>query len=88
MKLNYHNQTETEKMTTDSILNNKLEKIANNNNVVTNNNCHKKDNQMHENQIQPEEMDNRKSLILLAAIFLSSLIAMIYIYNFFPELDE
>lgn len=77
----------TRKMTTDSIINNKLEKIANNNNVVTNN-CHNGHSLKYDNQVKNEDFENRKSLILLVVIFVSSLIAMIYIYNFFPELDE
>lgn len=83
-------------MTCDSI-NDKLESIVNNNNVNAPNGEVK-------NIISPyvkeeteaikevpninEQITNRKSLIVLATIFLTSLLAMLYIYNFFPELEE
>lgn len=35
-----------------------------------------------------EERSARQSLIILAAIFFTSLFAMIYVYAMFPELDE
>lgn len=35
-----------------------------------------------------EDRSARQSLIILAAIFFTSLFAMIYVYAMFPELDE
>ncbi|CAO1377008.1 unnamed protein product [Diamesa serratosioi] len=82
-------------MTCDSI-NDKLESIVNNNNVNTLNGEIKhiiKPNDKETDAIKEvpninEENTNHKSLIVLASIFITSLLAMLYIYNFFPQLDE
>lgn len=34
------------------------------------------------------ELDAQKSLIILISIFITSLVAMFYVYMMFPELDE
>ncbi|GAB0096324.1 Transmembrane protein 41 homolog [Sergentomyia squamirostris] len=36
---------------------------------------------------RPEEISTRKSMVILVAIFVSSLVAMFYVYLMFPELD-
>lgn len=83
-------------MTCDSI-NDKLETIVNNNNVNAPNGEVKniiRTNDKEETEAMKdvpninEETTNQKSLIVLASIFLTSLLAMLYIYNFFPQLDE
>lgn len=82
-------------MTCDSI-NHKLESIVNNNNVNTPNgevqhkiNTNDKETEaINDVPNITEENTNHKSLIVLASIFLTSLLAMLYIYNFFPQLDE
>lgn len=82
-------------MTCDSI-NDKLESIVNNNNVNAPNGEVKNiispnDKETEVSKELPnhnEENTNRKSLIVLASIFITSLLAMLYIYNFFPQLEE
>lgn len=83
-------------MTCDSI-NDKLEAIVNNNNVNSPNvevknvikTTDKEETEaMKEVPNINEEITNQKSLIVLASIFLTSLLAMLYIYNFFPQLEE
>lgn len=83
-------------MTCDSI-NDKLESIVNNNNVNAPNgevkniislNAKEETEAIKEVPNINEQTTNRKSLIVLATIFSTSLLAMLYIYNFFPELEE
>jgi len=85
-------------MTCDN-LNGKLENFANNNNNVTETakpekyqngtisngkvkSSHK------EVIVDEEELETRKSLMILATIFVTALLAMFYIYKNFPRLDE
>jgi hypothetical protein len=64
--------------------------------TATNNNIgHKDYNGTHENETKelPEQLpaqqnSNSKSIIILLVIFSTSLLAMVYIYMMFPELEE
>ncbi|KAG5682572.1 hypothetical protein PVAND_011917 [Polypedilum vanderplanki] len=88
-------------MTYDNVNSSKLDKFANNNNVVynlkqngqkLNGNClqingtSKKKSEVR--IIDEDELETRKSLIILAIIFISGLLALFYIYKNFPRLDE
>lgn len=72
-----------------------LDYLANNNNVV-NGAVHKeplnsngvKATEAVESSALEEEIETRKSLIVLLVIFATSIAAMIYIYKRFPELEE
>uniref|UniRef100_A0A1B0CR23 Uncharacterized protein n=1 Tax=Lutzomyia longipalpis TaxID=7200 RepID=A0A1B0CR23_LUTLO len=37
---------------------------------------------------RPEDMSTKNSLLILAGIFITSAVAMFYVYLMFPELDE
>lgn len=67
----------------------KLDCLANNNNVTTTKlNGHAKVNGKLEVPAAEEDFETKKSLIILSGIFITSLVAMFYIYTNFPELDE
>ena len=85
-------------MTCDN-LNGKLENFTNNNNNVTetakpekyqngtiSNGTAKSSHK--EVIVDEEELETRKSLMILATIFVTALLAMFYIYKNFPRLDE
>lgn len=85
-------------MTCDK-LNGKLENIANNNNVVEpikpekyQSNGTQMNGKSHHKPapvvMDEEELETRKSLMILATIFITALIAMFYIYKNFPRMDE
>lgn len=78
-------------MTCDSV-NGKLEKIADNNNVVNGYESSKIKNGKVKTRstalLDDEELETRKSLMILASIFITALIALFYIYKNFPRLDE
>lgn len=81
-------------MTCDK-LNGNLDYLSNNNNV-TNGAIPKDDHKSNrvkmngkaEFPLLEEEVETRKSLIVLLIIFSASIIAMFYIYKNFPELEE
>lgn len=71
--------------------------MANNNNVTTNGmipniehkcNGYKTNGKVDVPLELEEEVETRKSLIILLSIFASSIFAMFYIYKNFPELEE
>lgn len=82
-------------MTYDKV-NGNLDKLSNNNNVSSEMNG--KLNGFDSNKINgkarstplldEEELETRKSLMILASIFITALIALFYIYKNFPRLDE
>lgn len=87
-------------MTCDK-LNGKLENIVNNNNNVVETAKPEKyqSNGIHMNGkssayksvpevIDEEALETRKSLVILATIFVTALFAMFYIYKNFPRMDE
>lgn len=75
-------------MTCDN-MNGKLDCLANNNNVTTQKmNGHAKVNGRVEVPAVGEDFETKKSLVILSGIFITSLVAMFYIYTNFPELDE
>lgn len=89
-------------MTCDK-LNGKLETIANNNNnvaetakpekyhmngVKTNGSVVMKKSAPEVTIVDEEELETRKSLVILATIFITAFIALFYIYKNFPKLDE
>lgn len=84
-------------MTCDNV-NGKLDRIANNNNVTNslNKDGHKlngfkangKSSEKRTVIFDEEELETRKSLIILAAIFITAILALFYIYKNFPKLDE
>lgn len=74
--------------------NGKLDCLTNNNNL-TNGAEHQKPNGIHHKSskaegppILEEDMETRKSLVILLSIFVASIGAMFYIYKNFPELEE
>lgn len=76
-------------MTCDSV-NGKLDYLSNNNNVPNgkitggdDNGCGVKN----EKEFK-DDIETRKSLIVLLSIFATSIFAMFYIYKNFPELEE
>ena len=91
-------------MTCDKLINSKLENFANNNNNVTETakpeNYHQNGTISNgttatttksphkEKIVDEEELETRKSLMILAVIFVTALFAMFYIYKNFPRLDE
>lgn len=83
-------------MTCDKVNGNGLKYMTNNNNVThrttsENNRTSNgfKSNGKNEAPLAlQEELDTRKSLIVLSTIFATSLVAMVYIYQNFPELEE
>lgn len=70
--------------------NGKLEYLANNNNVLTKSDDNVNGFNKTKGKAETVEEDHasRKSLIILISIFLTSLAAMFYIYQRFPELEE
>lgn len=81
-------------MTCDSV-NGKLDKIANNNNVSVNQNgfgngaTHGKSTKERSTPLlDEEELETRKSLMILATIFITAFLALFYIYKNFPRLNE
>lgn len=84
-------------MTCDKV-NGNLNKLANNNNNVTSEEMNRKLNGFESNKmngkarstplLDEEELETRKSLMILASIFITALIALFYIYKNFPRLDE
>lgn len=83
-------------MTCD-VVNGSLDYLANNNNVTSRASTkeHHKSNGVKSNGVakapitsDEEDIATRKSLIILSTIFITSLVAMFYIYRNFPELDE
>lgn len=84
-------------MTCDNVNgNSNLDCLVNNNNVthrtepktVNKSNGFKPNGKAEAPSAREEELDTRKSLIVLSTIFLTSVVAMFYIYKNFPELDE
>lgn len=70
-------------------MNGELDCLSDNNNVTTTKmNGHAKVNGKVEVPAAEEDFETRKSLIILSGIFITSLVAMFYIYTNFPELDE
>lgn len=82
-------------MTCD-VINGNLDYLANNNNVTSKASTkeHQKSNGIIVNgtpevpKASDEEVTTRRSLVILSTIFITSLVAMFYIYKNFPELDE
>lgn len=71
--------------------------MANNNNVTTNGTIPKDDYKMNGHKTNgtavpiaelEEDVETRKSMIILLSIFVTSIFAMFYIYKNFPELEE
>ena len=60
--------------------------INNNNNDVINGNNEKSDALFE--RFEDDDKNQSKSLLILSGIFLLSLMAMLYIYAMFPELEE
>lgn len=58
--------------------------LANNNNVTSEVNGKARSTPL----LDEEELETRKSLMILASIFITALIALFYIYKNFPRLDE
>lgn len=79
-------------MTCD-VKNGNLNYLANNNNITTLKENHKPNGIIGNGKAEvpkvlDEEVATRKSLMILSTIFITSLVAMFYIYKNFPELDE
>ena len=80
-------------MTCDKV-NGNLDNLANNNNVTSDRKLNGYDsNKMNGKArstplLDEEELETRKSLMILASIFITALIALFYIYKNFPRLDE
>lgn len=70
--------------------NGKLDYLGNNNNVTTKNELKSNGVKMNGTAKLPveEEVETRKSIIILLSIFATSLVAMVYIWKNFPELEE
>lgn len=63
--------------------------LANNNNVTSEVNGNKMNGKARSTPLlDEEELETRKSLMILASIFITALIALFYIYKNFPRLDE
>jgi hypothetical protein len=86
----------TFEMTCDNV-NGKLDKLTNNNNVTCEvnrklNGFAKQNGKSTKERSTPlldeEELETRKSLMILASIFITALLALFYIYKNFPRLDE
>ena len=81
-------------MTCDSDnVNGKLDVLANNNNVTVNQKLNGAMNGKATKEKSPplfeeEEMETRKSLMILASIFITALLALFYIYKNFPRMNE
>lgn len=84
-------------MTCDNVNGNgNLDCLVNNNNVTHRStlqsghksNGFKPNGKAEEPLAADEELDTKKSLIVLSTIFVTSIVAMFYIYQNFPELDE
>ena len=84
------------KMTCDSV-NGKLDKIANNNNVSVDRKLNGVGNGAMDGKstkerstplLDEEELETRKSLMILATIFITALLALFYIYKNFPRMNE
>lgn len=83
-------------MTCDNV-NSKLDNLANNNNNVTvnqkvngygNGAINGKTKERTSPLLDEEELETRKSLMILATIFITALLALFYIYKNFPRMNE
>jgi hypothetical protein len=83
-------------MTCDNV-NGKLDKLANNNNVSANQKINgygngavngKSTKERSTPLLDEEELETRKSLMILGTIFITALLALFYIYKNFPRLNE
>lgn len=82
-------------MTCDNV-NGKLDNIANhnnNNNYVSQHEINHRSNGKIKSEVpitivDEEELETRKSLMILAVIFTTAIFALFYIYKNFPKLDE
>lgn len=83
-------------MTCDSV-NGKLDKLANNNNVPVNGKVNgfnngamngKSTKERSTPLLDEEELETRKSLMILATIFIAAILALSYIYKNFPRMNE
>ena len=80
-------------MTCDKV-NGNLDELANNNNVTSDRKLNGYDSSKMNGKarstplLDEEELETRKSLMILASIFITALIALFYIYKNFPRLDE